>query len=167
MQRLIILRGCVASGKSTIAKRFRNFKNKTVWLKVDNFKDFFDSFDIEVRPYVHSATNATLDYFLKEGFSAVLDGVFQNPIFIDNAVEVAKKYKILYRVFQLKVSLKTLQERDKKREGVPEGHRKPLGDVAIAVIYNRLEENPYPGAITLDTENLSIDEAVNFINQQF
>jgi len=40
-QFLVIIRSAPASGKTTIAKELRSFKDKVVWLKVDNFKDFF------------------------------------------------------------------------------------------------------------------------------
>ncbi len=40
-QYLVILRGAPGSGKTTLAKSFRNFEEKVAWLKVDNFKDFF------------------------------------------------------------------------------------------------------------------------------
>lgn len=173
MQRVIILRGVTASGKSTLAKRFRSFENKTVWLKIDNFKDFFDTKDIpqnswgEIMPFVHGAANSSLGYLLDEGFSVVVDGVFQNPDFLEEAVEIVNKRNVPCKVFQLTVSLKTLQERDKVREGVPEGHRQPLGDETISQISKIVLENPYQGAIDLDTENMSIDECVDFIEKQF
>lgn len=50
MQKLIILRGCMASGKSTIAQKYRSFDNKMAWIKVDRFKDLFDHFNKEARP---------------------------------------------------------------------------------------------------------------------
>ncbi len=40
-QFLVIIRGAPASGKSSIAKKLRNYSKKVAWLKVDNFKDFF------------------------------------------------------------------------------------------------------------------------------
>lgn len=167
MQKLIILRGCMASGKSTIAKRYRSFQSKTAWLKVDNFKDFFDHFELEVRSTVHGAANASLNYFLKQGFSVVMDGVFQDPAFIQQAVDVAIKNDVPYKVFELKVALETLQRRDKIRESVEQGCREPLGDEAIALIYNRIKENPYLEAVGLDTEKLCVEEAMEFIDQQF
>lgn len=167
MQRVIIIRGVTASGKSTLAKRYRNFKNKTVWLKIDNFKDFFDTLDSEVRFFIHGAANTSLEYFLKKGFSIIMEGVFQDPDYVQQAVDIVKKFDIPCKVFQTKVSLKTLQERDRVREGVPEGCRKPLGDEEIAKIFTVLEEKPYPNAIFLDTENKTIDECVTFIDKQF
>jgi predicted kinase len=167
MQSLIIIRGVTASGKSTIAKQYRNFAKKTIWLKVDSFKDFFDILDPEVLVFVHGASYTSLDYFFKEGFSVVMDGVFQNPDYVQQAVDIAKKHEIPYKVFQTKVSLQTLQERDRVREGVPEGCRKPLGDEEIAKIYKVIEDNPVIDAIPLDTEKLSVDECIDFINQQF
>jgi predicted kinase len=157
----------MASGKSTIAKKYRNFDSKMAWIKVDNFKDLFDHFEKEARPVVHGSANATLDFLLKNGYSVVMEGVFQNPVFIQQAVEIAQKYKISYKVFQLHVSLKTLQERDKIREGVKEGCRKPLEDEEIAQLYHKIENNTYPGAIKLNTEKLTIKESVKFIDSFF
>jgi hypothetical protein len=96
-----------------------------------------------------------------------MEGVFQNPDYVQQAVDITKKYDIPCKIFQTKVSLKTLQERDKVREGVPEGCRKPLGDAEIAKLFTVLEENPYPDAITLDTERMTIDECIAFIDKQF
>src|SRR3989344_5709656 len=109
-QFLAVIRGAPASGKTTIAKKLRNFNKKIVWLKVEN-----------------------------------------------RGIKV--------KVFQIMCSLATLQDRDRNRPGVKEGCRKPMGDEAIAKIYNQLERTFIPGAISLDTEQLSIDECVSLIKQ--
>jgi predicted kinase len=167
MQRVIVLRGIMTSGKSTIAKEYRSFANKTIWLRVDNFKDFFDSYEAEIRPYVHGAANASLEYFLKEGFSIVMEGVFQNPDFVQQAVDIANRHSVPCRVFQLKISLPTAQQRDKTREGVPEGLRPAIPDEEIAGVYRTIEEHPFKGALELDTEHMTIEECIAFINKQF
>ncbi len=93
-QFLIILRGVTASGKSTISKRLRNFEEKTVWLKVDNFKDFFAEDSSNALEFVNGSAIATLDYLLDQGFSVVMDGVFQDTKAIDDAVNLAKSKNI-------------------------------------------------------------------------
>ncbi len=167
MQKVIILRGCMASGKSTIAQKYRSFSKEMAWIKVDRFKDLFDHVEKEARPIVHGAANATLDYLLSVGFSAVVEGVFQDPIFVKQAVEVASKHNVVCRVFQLQVPLQVLQARDKVREGVQEGWRQPLGDAEIATIYSKIENNPYLGAIELNTDKLSLEKAIAFIEKEF
>ncbi len=167
MQKLIILRGCMASGKSTIAQRYRNFDSKMAWIKIDRFKDLFDHFEKGVRPTVHASANATLDYLLGKGFSAVMEGVFQDPLFVEQAVAVADKRDVVCKVFQLHASLKVLQERDKVREGIQEGWREPLGDKEIETIYKKIENNPYVGAISLNTNELSVEEVMEKIEEAF
>lgn len=167
MQKLIVLRGAPSSGKSTIAKRFRNFQEKVVWLKVDSFKDFFSEDASIALDYVNVTAVATLDYLLNQGFSVVMEGVFQNPQYIKQATELAKKRNIPYRVFQLTCSLETLQMRDKQRPGIKEGCREPLGDTVIANLYNVIENNPYKEAIELDTEKNNIEKCIEIIRQNF
>jgi predicted kinase len=165
--RLIILRGCMGSGKSTIAHLYRNFEQQFAYLKVDNFKDLFDHFEKPARPVVHGAVLATLDYLLAQGYSVVMEGVLQDTATIDQAIVVAQKHHTPCKVFELETGLATLQARDRQREEVRQGIRQPLGEEAIEHIFNKLKKHPYLSAITLDTERLSPQQAVKFINDQF
>lgn len=167
MQRVIMLRGVPASGKTTLAKIYRNFEEKVAWLKVDNFKVFFAEDSTPALSFVNGAAIATLEYLLKQGFSVVVDGVFQDTSAIDKALEIAQKHQVPIKVFELKSGLEVLQKRDKERDGVPEGIRKPLGDEVIANIFSIINDNPYPNAIELDTENSSIEECVKQIDNAF
>jgi predicted kinase len=136
-QFLIILRGAPASGKSTIAKSFRNFDKKIAWLKVDSFKDFFAEDSSAALEYVNGSAIATLEYLFNQGFSVIMDGVFQETSAIDEALAFAKEKNVKAIVYQIRCSLSVLQERDKTRAGVKEGCRKPLGDDVIAAIYQK------------------------------
>lgn len=166
-QFLVIIRGAPASGKTTISKELRNFDNKIVWLKVDNFKDFFSG---DSRPehqkYVDLCALASLRHLLDEGFSVVMEKIFYDPLIIPLAVKEAEKRGIVNKVFQIRCALQTLQERDKVRPGVKEGCRKPLGNAVIKDLYDKLEETYFPGAVSLDTENLSIQECVEIVRKE-
>jgi predicted kinase len=162
-QFLVVLRGAPASGKTTIAKHFRNFDKKIAWLKVDNFKDFFAEDSSTALGYVNGSAIATLSYLFNQGFSVVMDGVFQETNAIDNALELAKEKNIKAIVYQIKCSLSILQARDKARPGVKEGCRKPLGGDVIERIYQKLETNHYPNTGILDTERLSLQECIEKI----
>ncbi len=167
MQFLVIIRGAPASGKTTIAKKLRDFKNKIVWLKVDNFKDFFSgNASLREQKYVDECALTTLKYLLDEGFSVVMEKIFFDPFIIPLVIEEARERNIVAKVFQIKCSLAVLQERDKNRPGIKEGCRKPLGDQVIERIYNQLEKTFYPGAIVLDTVKLSEEECVRVIKEQ-
>ena len=61
---------------------------------------------------------ATLGYLLSQGFSVVVDGVFQNTTAVDNALQFAKEKNIPARVFELTASLEMLLKRDNQRKGV-------------------------------------------------
>ena len=78
-QVLVILRGAPSSGKSTLANKLRDYDKRIVWLKVDNFKPFFsDNTDLIVDDVNKTALNS-LNYLLDQGFSVVMEGIFQNP----------------------------------------------------------------------------------------
>jgi len=166
-QVLVILRGAPSSGKSTLANKLRDYDKRIVWLKVDNFKPFFsDNTDLIVDDVNKTALNS-LNYLLDQGFSVVMEGIFQNPQYIQNAIDIAKQKNIPSIVYQLDCSLKTLQERDKTREGVKEGCRKLLGDEVIKRLYEVIENNPFKNIVKLDTEKVSIDECINLLKKNF
>jgi len=164
MQFLVVLRGAPASGKTTIARALRNFEKKIVWIKVDNFKDFFADDSSLALQFVNGSAIATLAYLLDNDFSVVMDGVFQDITSINEAVALASKKNARSLIYEMSVSLKTLQERDRTREGVKEGFRKPMGEEILAQIYQKLEENPFPDAIQLDTEKLTLEQCIEKIN---
>lgn len=166
MQKLIIIRGAAASGKSTIAQKLRNYKKKIVWLKVDAFKGFFAEDASEAMEYVHGSAIATLEYLLSQGFSVVMEGIFRNPDYITQSVKVAKKMGIPFKVYELECSRDTLKERDRERPLVKQGWRKPLGDKVITRLHDRVKESPWGGAEKLDTEKLSLDECVEKIRDE-
>ena len=166
MQKLIILRGAPASGKSTIAQSFRNFKKKIVWLKVDGFKTIFAEDASNALEYVHGSAISTLEYLLSQGFSVVMEGIFRNPEYITQSVEIAKQKSIPFRVYELECSLNTLQTRDKERPLVKQGWRKPIGDKVIAHLYKKVKKNPWEGTEKLDTEKLSLEECVELLKKE-
>ncbi len=166
-QRIVILRGPTGSGKSTIAHSYRNFEQKMIWLKVDNFKDFFADDASPALEHVNGAAMATLEYLLKEGFSVVVDGVFQSTLAIDQSVEIAHKYNIKIKVFELELSLEELKLRDQNRAGVKEGHRKPMDNDTLERIYTTLKNNHYPLAISLNVESNSVEECKRIIDSYF
>jgi len=166
-QILIILRGAPASGKSTIAKKLRDYDKRIVWLKVDNFKPFFsDDTDLIVDDVNKTALNS-LNYLLDQGFSVIMEGIFQNPEYIQKAVDTARQKNLPVFVYQLDCSLKTLQDRDKTREGIKEGCRKILGDDVIERLYKVIENNSFKEIIKLDTEKMSIDKCIELLKKNF
>lgn len=101
MQFLVIIRGAPASGKTTIAKKLRDFDQKIAWLKVDNFKDFFsDEASLTEQRYVDESALATLKYLLDAKFSVVMEKIFYDPYIIPLAMNAAKERGIKCRVFQ-------------------------------------------------------------------
>lgn len=162
-QFLVILRGIPASGKSTIAKKLRNFGKKIVWLKVDNFKDFFGEETEEQLVAVNKAALSSLEYLFSKGYTVIMDGVFQDLSFVDEAVRIAEAVKVPTKVFQLIISLEVAQERDKNREGVKEGYREPIKDEVFKQIFERLSSKSYSEAIKIDVENNSLPDCLSVI----
>jgi len=166
-QVLIILRGAPSSGKSTIAYSLRNYEKKIAWLKVDNFKPFFAESSDSILDDVNKTAISVLNDFLDRQFSVVMEGVFQNPLYIQEAVNLAEQKNIPVIVYELKCSVETLQKRDIIRPGVKEGCRKPLGDFVINNLSNIIDKNPFKGAVSLDTEKTSLDECIRLIKKNF
>lgn len=166
-QFLVIIRGGPASGKTTISKKLRDPSKKIVWLKVDNFKDFFsDDSKPEEQKFVDNCALSCLENLFDQGFSVVMEKIFYDPFILPLAEQVAQKNGVICKVFQIKCSLNTLLQRDQTRPGIKEGCRKQLGADKIKALYNQLEKTFYPTAISLDTENQSIDTCVEIIKKE-
>ena len=166
-QKLVILRGAPASGKTTICKNIRDIDKNIVWLSVDGIKPIFSEYKNETLEQSNKASLVMLDYLLSEGYSVIYDGIFKIPEHLRQAEEVARKKNIPLVVYQLEASLKTLQEREKVRDGVRHGLWQPLGDDLVAGLYQKVQDNPIEEAIKLDTENMSLEECLEVIRKNF
>jgi predicted kinase len=164
-QFIVIIRGTPASGKSTIAQQLRNFNQKIAWLKVDNFKPFFEEINgVESLKFVNQLVSPNLIFLVDHGFSVVIDGVFQDFSIIHECLKIAKDKNIIAKVFEIKCSLETLIKRDVERSReIPE---KKIGEDTLEKIYQILQNNPLQNSIHLDTENLTVEECANQIIRQ-
>ncbi len=166
-QFLVIIRGAPASGKTTIAKRFRDYSKKVVWLKVDNFKDFFSAdASLEEQKDVDETALVSLCHLLDKGFSVVMEKIFYDPFIVPLATEEASKRSIKVKVFQIKCDDEILIERDSIREGIKEGCRKPMGETIIKKISHHLDQTSLKDAIILDTGRMTLDQCVLKINEE-
>lgn len=166
-QRLIIIRGAPASGKTTLCERLRDFDKKIVWLSVDKLKPIFSEYKDETLDETNETALVILNSLLERDYSVVMDGIFKKPEHARKAIEVGRNRNIPVVVYQLESSLKTLQVRDKTRKGIKEGCRETLGDEVIESLFNKVENNPVEGAIKLNTENQTMEECLVFIRKNF
>lgn len=166
-QQLVILRGAACSGKTTIAEQLRDYDKKIAWVSIDNFKRIFSNFQDAALDDVNNSAVLAVTDILDRGFSVVVDGIFKKPEHIQAIKAVGEARKIPVTIYQLDCSLETLKQRDKDRKGVKEGWLPPLGDELIESLFRKVEENPIPGAIHLDTEKLSLEECINIVKKNF
>lgn len=167
-QKVIIIRWAPTSGKSTIGEKLRNFDKKIVWLKTDNFKFFFsEPGETRILDEVMETCLKTLENLLDRGYSVVYEGIFKNPDYANKALELANSKNIPSKSYQLVCSLNSLKERDRSRKGVKEGCREPMPEEIIESLHKKVSENPINNAISLNTEEKSIDECVELIRKNF
>lgn len=166
-QKLVILRGAPASGKTTICKKIRDIDKNIVWLSIDGIKPIFSEYKNETLEQSNKASLVMLDHLLSEGYSVIYDGIFKIPEHLRQAEEVARNKDTPFVVYQLEASLRTLQEREKVRDGVKHGLWQPLGDDLVASLYQKVQDNPIEEAIKLDTENMSLEECLEVIRKNF
>lgn len=164
-QKLVILRGAPASGKTTLGEKLRSKELKVVWLKIDNLKPFFSEDWGESLDEVNRIALAIIDRLLSDGFSVVFDGIFKNPLHALQAIKLAKSKNVPVIVYQLNCSLETLQKRETER--YIKNHRPHLGIDVIERLYLKVLNNPIEGSIELDTENISLDECLKIIKKNF
>ncbi len=166
-QKLVIIRGAPASGKTTLCERLRDFDKKIVWLSIDKIKPVFSEYKDETLDEVNETALVILSSLLDRNYSVVMDGIFKKPEHVQKAIEIGRTRNIPVVVYQLEISLEALQARDKIRAGVKEGCRKPLGDEVIESLFNKVENNPIAGAIKLNTENQTLDECLEMVRKNF
>lgn len=167
-QTLIILRGGPATGKSTICEAVQKENKRIIWLHVDSFKRFLRSGNDEVdRNHWYGAAAASLEYFLANKFSVLAEGIFQFTKHVEYFIEIANKYSVKIKVFELTAPTSILVTRDSQRKGVPEKLRPSLSKGTIKNLSQQVTENHFPNAEIIETNNTSIQQIVHKILSEF
>ncbi|MDP2683579.1 MAG: AAA family ATPase [bacterium] len=161
MSYLIIIRGPLGVGKTTIAKKLAN-KLKAKYLSVDKilekYKLGYDIEDGNISQKSFLKTNEVLapkaKEFLNKNIPVIFDGNFYWPSHIEDLI---KKLSIKYYIFNLYAPLDVCIKRDEKRE-------KTYGLEAVKAVYKRSMELEYGIVInTTKSEDDGVKQIVSYL----
>ena len=159
MSFLVIIRGPLGVGKSTIAKLVAS-KIKAIHFSIDDVlsKNGLDQTDekegcIPLANFlkVNKIILPQLKKAIRSGTSGVVDGNFYHQSQIDDLI---KKLPLQSFVFTLTAPLEVCIQRDLQRP-------KSYGKVAAAAVYNLVSR--FSCGQTIDTSLLSVDDTVNLV----
>lgn len=162
-QKLIMLRGPRGTGKSAVAEKLRDIGKDKVWLHVDRLGHFFPQSLHQAHSLHYKTAKNLAEFFLYKGFSVVADGMFEETEWVNWFVDLAKKKRIDWKVFEFVTSVDDIIKRDRKHPGVKQGWRKPIRRKSLERQIRRFRENSYPEAIQIDTSEKTVKEVVEFI----
>lgn len=132
MNKLLILQGIPASGKSTFAKQWVEKDPKTrVIVNRDSIRRGLGVYWVPSRESLISDIEfCTVKAAMDWNYDICLDATNLNPIYLSQWIDLAKEfvYKIEYKKFD--ISLEEALERDKNREF-------PVGEKVIINFYNK------------------------------
>lgn len=166
-QTLVILRGAPGSGKTTLGDKLRDTDKKVAWISVDGVKPIFSNFDDRDVDISYRTTLVLLRFLLEEGYSIVFDGIFVRPEqlnYFNQAIKIATDKNIPVKIYQLFCSLETTLKRHEKRLRDKSMH---IDMETVRRLFEKVQNNPIPDSIELDTEKNSLEECLIIIRKNF
>lgn len=151
---LIIIRGAPSTGKTTIAYLLSKKIPHAYKISVDSLTGMFTLPGSkskewkQVRPLGQELARILTDYLLNQGKTVIAEEVFPEVRYISDLEGVAKKNKVKSYVFELITPMEILSQ----REGVRPDAK---ADKPVEKLAGYIQQNPYPGAIKINTAPLS------------
>jgi len=151
---LIIIRGAPSTGKTTVAYLLSRKIPHAYKISVDSLTGMFTLPGSEskewkqVRPLGQELARILTDYLLNQGKTVIAEEVFPEVRYISDLEGVAKKNKVKSYVFELITPMEILSQ----REGVRPDAK---ADKPVKKLAGYIQQNPYPGAIKINTAPLS------------
>jgi predicted kinase len=158
-QILILLRGGLGSGKTTISRALRDNLPQTVSISINILHLFLSRDPLEKKALTFEAAWVLTDFFLKQNFSVVLDEFFIFPETLKPFFDLGEKYQIPVFLFELEVSVKEASERY-ALQGI-----KKIKKENIQGIFDLLSAHPISSAQKIDTQRYAPQEIVDLILQ--
>src|SRR6056297_2309134 len=117
-QKLLVLQGIPASGKTTWAREF--LKGKTDWVRVnrDELRKMRGDYWIKPQEDLITVFERNIVIFsLNAGYNVIVDGTNLNPKYIEKWKAIAKDHAVEIEFKEFDVSLKEAIKRDEQRNG--------------------------------------------------
>lgn len=131
MNRLIILQGVPAAGKSTWAREFIKGKKDWVIVNRDSIRDGRGDYWIpEQEEYISDLEEYHVTRALERGLNVIIDATNLNPKTIAKWKQVAKQFSIEPEWIEFTITYQEAIERDSKRE-------RPVGKGVIRDFFNK------------------------------
>lgn len=133
MQKLLMLKGLPASGKSTLAKKLvSDSKGQMKRVNKDDLRSMIDNgaWSKEREKMIVNSRNALIDLYLAAGFSVVVDDTNFHKPHEDYFRETAAKHKVKFESQMVECDVDECIKRDLKREN-------SVGEKVIRDMYNR------------------------------
>ena len=151
------------TGKSTVAKMLRDKIPNSVWINVDRLKRFFKDFYRKKSPRrereaLYKAVKEMVRVFLEENYSVIVEGLFIETKGIDLMVDLARKGRVPYEIFEFYAPREILIKRDSERNMSVIGGLKVLDRLTKEVL-----SNPCPQAVKINTSKYSAEECADLI----
>ncbi len=161
-QQFIILRGNPCTGKSTIAEELRNhFNKKTAVIHTSVF--YHGIVNGDSPEVAMENTRRIVDNYLKNKYNVILEGTLsfkdkKGKLYLDNFVNLGKKYKANTKIFFLEANINELIKRENKR--------KKISINRLKYLYKITSENKKENETVIDTTNKSIRLVLNQILEE-
>ena len=103
-QLLILLRGGLGSGKTTVGRLVRDSLPRAVSISLNILHSFISSEPLKNKTLAFESALVLADFFLRRNFSVILDELFIFPETTKPFFDLGEKYKIPVFLFELEVS---------------------------------------------------------------
>lgn len=130
-QKIIILKGLPASGKTTWAKNFCNDNTDFIRVNRDDLRNMCGKYWVPSREnFITSLEQFTIKEALETGYNVIVDATNLNPKYSKWIDKIALKYNCKLEVKFFDTSVEECIRRDESREN-------PVGEAVIIRMYNQ------------------------------
>lgn len=135
MCKILVLKGCPSTGKSTFAKQFVKDNDRYVRINKDDIRRMFGEYWLPKREYlVECVEYAIAEEIVMNGWNVVIDDTNLNPKYTEQWKQLATDNNCEIEFKEFYVPMEQAIEWDKNREN-------PVGETVIRKFYEKYYKN--------------------------
>lgn len=158
-QLMILLRGGMGSGKTTVGRLLRDSLPRSISISFNILHSFLTRDPVKNKSLTFETALLLADFYLNRNFSVILDELFIFPETLEPFFNLGRRYQIPVFLFELEVSPEEAFRRY-TLQGIKEANKE-----SIQRIYELLSANPLPMVQKIDTHQYAPEEIKDLILQ--